>query len=689
MIIANPARLGATAILLCSISGLALAQGTAEDPATLLPPIYIAGSAIKGPQSTASGTVFDPATLGTPSYLDGGAVLTTLPGIASSRMGGHGLDIVIRGLNSNQINVIDAGAVTYGGCPNHMDPPASTAAFARADRVTVTRGYASVTNGPGGTGGTVRLEREAPPASAASGFTGEAHASAGSNANALGAGGRFTWTLGNGFYVKGAVEAKDADDYADGAGRTVRSAYEQTSGGLTFGYAGQGFDIALDHDRDAARDVLFAGAGMDSPSTDTSVWRLRGGVDLDAGALRRIEAEVFLSEVDHVMDNYSLRPATGMFMRVPTTSDTRGGKVEAQLAFGSTTARVGIDHQSNNRMAILYGGMAAARPAIEAANPANARFLMWPDVTIEQTGLYAETETELDAANTLKLGLRYDHVKASAGAAAGLPGYAAAAPNGFYTTYYGTTFNDARREDNWGGLIRFEHDFGDGLTGFVGLSRSVRTADATERAMGRNNWVGNPDIAPEKHLQFDLGVEVKRDDWGLTATAYVDRVDDFILRDASTYAGVTTYRNVSAQLAGVELSGSWQSGGLQLTGDLTYTRGQNRDDDAPLAQIPPLMGKLAVSYGQGAWRLGTQMVWADGQDRIDPARDPAATPGYAVFNLFGSYDISETVTLTAGVDNLFDRAYATHLARSNAVDPALVQVYEPGRTFHLALSAKF
>jgi len=314
---------------------------------------------------------------------------------------------------------------------------------------------------------------------------------------------------------------------------------------------------------------------------------------------------------------------------------------------------------------------------------------MWPDVTIAQTGLYAETETDLAQATKLKLGLRYDHVRATAGAAGGIGGYTAPAPNGHYTTYYGTTFDTARTEDNLGGLLRLEHEFASGITGFIGLSRSVRTADATERAMGRSTWVGNPDIAPEKHHQLDLGIEVARDDWFLGATFHVDRVDDFILRDASSFAGVTTYRNVSAQLAGGELTGSRQANGFTLAGDLTYTRGQNRDDDRPLAQIPPLQGRVSLPYALDGWSLGGRVNWADAQDRIDPARDPGATPGHATLDLFARHELSDQVVLNAGIDNVFDRTYANHLSRANTFDPTVTQVNEPGRMVYLTLEARF
>ncbi|MGC9369760.1 MAG: TonB-dependent receptor domain-containing protein [Paracoccaceae bacterium] len=689
MTFTSTVRLGATAFFMSSLSSIAVAQvveiPTAEE-AIELDPILV-----KGATDTAGASSYTlvPQGISLAPAADGGELLRSVPGVTAGRMGGHGLEIVIRGQQQNQLNIIDAGSFTYGACPNRMDPPAATAAFSRADRVVIERGYHTVTNGPGGSGGAVVLERDAPEFEADKPWEIELSAGAASNSDSTDIGGSVTFDLGQGFYLKGSAEARSANNYEDGSGDSVRSAYDQNSAGLTLGYAKGGVDLAFDIERDMAEDVLYPGAGMDSPSSETKVYRLRGGIDLNFGALRRIEGNLYRTEVDHVMDNYSLRPVGMMAMRTPTTSDTTGGKLEAQLEFGATKAKIGVDVQSNTRKATAYGGMPSMIGMIEAESPALARFLIWPDVTIAQTGLYAETETALSSKMTLRFGARYDYVRARAGDAATVPGGATMSPDDYYTAQYGTTFDGAREEHNLGGLARLEYAISADTTLFAGLSRSVRTADATERAMGRSNWVGNPDIAPEKHHQIDLGLETVRDNWSLNASVYADRVDDYILRDAFSVPGVTTYRNVQARLAGVELSGAWERNGFIISGDATWTHGQNLTDDRALAQIPPLNGQIAFSYGQDAWRAGARVNWATKQTRIDPARDPGKTPGYTTLDLFGSYQLGDNATLLAGVDNVTDETYADHLSRTNLFDPTLTRVNEPGRSFYLKVEARF
>ena len=680
-------RLSAYAILMSSLSSFAMAQATetnGNDEAIELAPITVEDTTDMVGASTV--ILGDQPMMSTPAA-DGGEFLRAVPGVTSGRMGGHGLELVIRGQSQNQLNIIDTGSFTFGGCPNRMDPPAATAGIARADKIIVERGYQSVTNGPGGSGGSVILEREAPEFAENNPLSFGISSGLSSNSGKFNLNGDFSLDLGQGFYIEGYAGYKTSGDYEDGDGKSVRSSYDQTSAGLTFGYEGNGVDLAFDIERDKVEDALFPGAGMDSPLSDTSIYRLRGGVDLDAGILRRIEGNLFLSEVDHVMDNFTLRPAGMMYARTPTTSDTHGGKIEAHLEFGATKAKIGLDLVSNNRMATLYSAMMPA--PVLGESPTVARFLMWPDVTISQTGLYGETITALSDRTTLTLGARYDYVKATAGAANTVPGGSAASPNTFYTAQYGTTFDEARTENNIGGLARIDYALDADSNLYVGLSRSVRTADATERAMGRSNWVGNPDIAPEKHHQLDFGYERDGGNWSFNAAVYADKVDDYILRDQFSVAGVTTYRNVDAFLTGVELSGSWTKGGWVMMADATYTRGKNETDGRDLAQIPPLMGSLTMSYGENAWRAGGRINWATAQTKIDPSRDPGATPGYATLDLFGSYELSDNTILVAGVDNVFDKTYANHLSRTNVFDPTSFQVNEPGRTLYIGLDTRF
>ena len=100
----------------------------------------------------------------TPSYAnsDGADYLKSTAGLTAGRFGGHGLELFIRGQSQNQLNIIADNAFTFGGCPNRMDPPSAYLNINSFDTIKVTKGYQSVLNGPGASGGAIILERHAP-----------------------------------------------------------------------------------------------------------------------------------------------------------------------------------------------------------------------------------------------------------------------------------------------------------------------------------------------------------------------------------------------------------------------------------------------------------------------------------------------------------------------------------------------
>ena len=67
-------------------------------------------------------------------------------------------------------------------------------------------------------------------------------------------------------------------------------------------------------------------------------------------------------------------------------------------------------------------------------------------------------------------------------------------------------------------------------------------------------------------------------------------------------------------------------------------------------------------------------------------QDYGETAGYGMLDLSGRFRILRSLSVFAGVDNLFDRNYANHLNRGNLFDPEPVRINEPGRTFWIRLA---
>ncbi len=631
---------------------------------------------------------------------DGGDFLRSVPGISGSRMGGHGIDPVIRGMQGNQINITTDNIYTYGGCPNRMDPPSSFVPVETFDLVTISQGYRTVTKGPGGSAGHVAFERLAPVFGEGEWIQGMA--GGGIESNGLTRDAFADVAVGHqGFYLRGIVAAKEAGDYEDGAGEEVRSSFSQRSAEFTAGYqAPSGLEFSLSGGLASTEDALFEGAQMDAPLDDSQKFRGMATIPIHDSLFREVRAEAYFSGVDHVMDNYSLRTRSApMAMRVDSDSDTYGGSVAADAEIAGMQLTLGVDLQRNQRLALRYAGMMDTN-----VNTLNS--IMWPGTEIRNIGLFAEGKRSLTDDLRLLVGARYDRVDVSLDRANETVAATGRSPSDLYALYYGADSGN-RSENNFGGLAFLEYD----LTGTVmltaGVSRSVRTADATERSMasdrGAGSWVGNPAIAPEAHHQAEIGVDVSRTTWSASANVYANWVNDFILRDTARGQdgvllanGATIYRNVDAFLTGATVAGRYRlMESWVVDASATYTFGQNVSDGGPLAQIPPLDGKVALTYEGEGWSLGGTVNGALTQTRVDDdpttgsGLDTGKTSGWVTVDLHATVDLVAPFKLRAGVTNLLDKEYAYHLNRANAFDPTNVQVNEPGRSVYLRVSASF
>ncbi len=646
---------------------------------------------------------------------DGGDLLKTLPGIAGGRMGGHGMDPVLRGQSHNRINILLDGAYVYGGCPNRMDPPSSYGTSETYDEVEVIKGAQSLQHGGGGSGGTVLFKRNTERFTEETWYRGKA--SAGYRGNADVREGFFDLAIGKpGGYGRIIGNTSRGDDYEDGDGNRVRAGYEENTGNLLLGLTpGPDSKIELGYEVTRADDLTYAGSGMDTPFTDHDMFRLKTDHKWKEGLVRGVKVELYNSQVDHLMDNYTLRsPPTmmgnAMYMRTPSESDTRGGRLVLSLATSFASWDVGIDYQDNERTAVMYDSATASADDVNRVNS-----YLWPDASIESTGLFAEMERELGASDRMKAGVRVDFVRAEANRADADPPDQMRMMNGnmmtvnmmsandLYTTYYGAASGSREKETNVGGLLRFEHDYADDVTAYLSLSRNVRTADATERFMAKNNrtasnrWVGNPFIDPEQHHQLDLGVQFMKETWDLDGSLFYNRVSDYILRDRDHARGnATIYRNADARFFGGELSVNRRWNGWLRSGvNLAYVYADNTSDDRPIAQTPPLDVALTTDYEKDSWHLGAKVRLVAKQTRVDDdintgsGQDVGQTAGFQVADLYGSYRFENGVRFKAGVNNLFDTTYAEHLNRGNTFDTTQTQVNEPGRSVWVTADMAF
>ncbi len=627
---------------------------------------------------------------------EGGEILRNTLGVDASRMGGHGLDPTIRGQSQTQLNVILDDAYLHGGCPNRMDPPTSFANIESYDSVRIIQGVETLQYGTGGTGGTILFERGLPEM----GTHGKIEVGAGSNAYKSSANAEVSTRSELG-YIRAFAINKDGSNYKDGNGNTVRASYSTEHHGVIAGLTPKaGERIEMSAEKIVTHNALFQGSGMDAPYDEMNIMRLKYRSSNGFGFVDGVKADLSYAADEHLMDNYSLRPNMAMRMKSPTTSNTLSGKLALTSKLSSSTSvEYGLNIQNVNRKAELVRVMPL---------PQTNMSFNWPNVSTDRIGVFAEALHKLTNESRVKAGVRVDKVTAEADLLNAKANPMAITPAQMYDRVYGYKGDGKANEDHWSALARYELDLAKDLTWFTGVSRTMRTADETERffangasvnATGSFNtpgsaWVGNPNLNPEKHVQIDTGLSKQTEHYGWRATVFYDAVQDYILRDQRmvTNGKITTYRNVNATLYGAQVEGytgfAWNT---QLAGGLNYVNSHNDSDNRNIAQTPPLSGYVALNKQAGDLGLGARFRFQDKQSAIDTLSglDTQKTPAWSVLDLYGSYRINKTVKVMAGVDNVFDHAYFQHVGRTDSLTGNTINLYEPGRSAWVKLSAKF
>jgi len=693
------------------ISQNALAQTVIITPQNYIDDIVVTGRLLQKPALSSS---VPKETEGKPSA-DAGDYLRNIPGVTSGRMSGHALEPVIRGQSRSQINIINDGAILEGAGPNRMDTPASFADIDTADIVIVHRGYQSVQYGSGGSGGTIIVKHHPPTFETGRDIKGRLDGAYESNGDIWSTAGNISARTGH-FYLRLNAHFKNAGNYRDGKGNTVKTAFKNYGGSGEIGYSNDVTLINVGISHEENRNILFPGAGMDSPEGSGTILRGKLRHEFDTtGPLKTIEMDIYKSQAKHIMDNFSLRGRMMMYRRSELDAVTTGGKIAANLEIKNANIDVGMDIKNLNHDGLRRGNDR------DRTNLTLIQSILIPDASIRNIGLFAEGTLPLSDDFTLKAGIRYDNVTSSAGKAdiknsLVMTGMMPMSPNRLYAQYYGLKAT-SQTDNIFGGLLRLEYDMTDDAAFYLGLSRSNRSANSVERYMAslmsnvtmpsgmmmNMSWIGNPALAPEKHTQFDMGFGLRKENWNILFSGYYDHINDYIFRDrAHGQIGIIPtnnaliYRNINARIWGIEVEGHIDiTDKLKAFGNISYTNGHHLNLDIPLYQIPPFSYDMTLIYEGDFWSLGNHIHGALKQNRVDDnimlgsGRDAGETDGYAVMDIFASVQILGKTKIRLGLANLFDKSYANHLNRENLDDGAAIRVNEPGRSVYVRLQSEF
>ena len=617
---------------------------------------------------------------------DAGDYLQTIPGFSAISGGGSNSDPVFRGMFGSRLKLLSNGGEMLGACPSRMDSPSSYITPENYDSLTVIKGPQTVLWGPGNSAATILFERD-PENFSEPGARVDASVLGGSH-------GRFDRNIdaaagSQAGYIRLLANRSSSDDYEDGNGDEVHSRWDKWSSDLVMGWTPDAdtlLELTLGRGNGEAR---YAGRGMDGSQFERESLSLRFEKTGLGEVLQELDARIYYNYADHVMDNYSLRtpPTTGMMaggMGTAVDRRTLGGRIAGTWLWADYELVAGMDAQTNEHRR-------RSAPGVDAY-----KALPWDkDAEFTQYGAFAELTRTLTANTDLISGLRIDRMSVTdrRTESCSMMGM---------MCQTNPTADDERTDTLYSGFVRYEHQLqGLPATAYIGLGHSQRFPDYWELFSAGAEAFAT--VNPEKTSQLDLGLNYSEGALDAWVSAYVGQVRDYILF-VETVNGMgmsTTHAdNIDARIMGAEMGAEYRwSDNWKSDVSLAYAWGKNSSDDEALPQMPPLEGRLGLTWEQGdfsasgLWRVvAEQTRVAEGKGNVT-SKDFSDSNGFGVLSVNTAYRVNQHFKVSTGIDNLLDKSYSEHLNQLGVAggqgQSASERFNDPGRTLWARLDMSF
>jgi len=622
---------------------------------------------------------------------DMGEALKQVEGISYVHKGAIANDVVIRGFQKDNINVLVDGVRLHGACPSRMDPPSFHYDFSEIEQVKVIKGPYDLSN-PGGLGGMIDAQTKKP----GKGLGGDVNLSYGDwnsfNASATASYGAdaYDGLLGYAYKYSDVPESGDGKRLTEIYPATSRNrykpnaidskAYEINTGWGKFAInPTENSRSEVSYTYQDADHVLYPYLKMDADYDRTHRLNWTYRVQKISPVLQDLKLQAYWDKVDHLMDDKlrdSSNPppaAVNRFYSMQTDAKTQvyGAKLTAALAVGPGTLKAGLDYYNRNWDAVNQrAGYFAYRDTA-----------MIPDVSIDNLGMFGEYELPVGSQFTLKGGLRGDLTWAEANKT-----------NTLVSAGTSRDFTDVSAN------LQLTYTPLKGLDIFTGIARGTRPPDQQELYLDvpvaalsatSNYWHGNRDLKSTVNHQADIGARYSAERFYVNASVFYSDLQDYINFYQIPATFEKSYQNIHATMWGAEL-GSQVSLPLDLflRGSLSYVEGQNETDNRALSEIPPFRGSVSLRYDNGSFFFEIMENLARKQDRVDSNLQETTTAGWATTDIKSGINY-QGFSVMLGISNLFDKQYLSHLSYARDPFQSGVKVPENGRNVYLSLGYKF
>jgi outer membrane receptor protein involved in Fe transport len=547
-----------------------------------------------------------------------------LPGVHTMSTGAQVGKPVIRGLTGSRVLVLEDGHRLEDYSWSDEDGPSIDARS--VERVEVIRGPASVLYGSDALNGVVNAVPADLPEPAGNqrvlhlggaAYFGSNNSEAGASARVEGASGPWGWRVFGIGRRAGDLNTPDGElantgFFAGTGDGAVSRRSDNGSATLRFTHYGGEFKL-LEKEGPPSGEAEEGG-----PERKLADSRLQLGINHLFGNIRlEVRAQGQRHNLIEVADDPNAPP---------------GEKKESEqfnLLLNTGTLDV-VAHHGGSKWTGAFGVSGLAQ-----SNDTRGPIPLVPDASVASGALYAFEQRRLGRVDVLA-GARFDAIQLDADANAGL---ALAAQSRDYQQFSG----------NMGAVYNATKELSVGANvGQAWRAPTLFELFTNGPHLGELRYeIGDPDLDPEKGLDFDASLRWQNDRVRADVAAYRNQMSDFIfVRPTDEYHALASgdslrvyeYRQSDAVLEGGELGVEVIAhGNLTLHGRFDYVWGQDEAGDEPLPLIPPAHGAVGfkLHWFNMGWAdqamLGAEVVGVAEQTRRSEFDTPTAS--YAMLHL--------------------------------------------------------
>jgi len=615
------------------------------------------------------------------------ALSDKVPSIDMNRRSGIANDIFIRGQKRDNISIEVDGTKVCGACVNRMDPPISHILANQIDEIEVIEGPYDVETFGTMSGG-LKIKTKKPTQK----FQGEVNLGYGSwDYKKAG----LTLSGGNDIIrvlISGSIE--NSEQYEDGNGNTMSEqvdkavaagivptmnafqpqykdmdAYEKKSlMAKAFITITDDQELRLSYTTNKSDDVLYANSQMDAEYDDSDIYSVEYDVNNLTDTYENLNLQYYYSKVDHPMSTkYRNAGATAYKTNFLKTS-MKGLKLKNEFDLDTYNLVVGLDGSKRT-----WEGESFTTNVATGVVSGNAVSLT--DTETENHAIFAKVTKDFNDLN-VKVGARYDSTDIT--------------PNDVTKL--------ARDYNAFNANIVATYNLDKDSKVFLGLGQAYRVPDARELYMTTPS-PGNQNLDQTRNREVDLGYEQKSDSFNFKVKAFYSKLENYIYykRMNTTMASA---QNIDAKVYGTELSSEFfATDDVTVDAAISYKRGKKDEaiagqTNTNLADMAPLRGNIGATYEyMNNSTLRAEVQASDKWDDIDSDNGEQVIDSWTVVNLKAQHEFSKSLNLTVGVNNAFDKAYATSNTYSDLVllstGSVEMLMNDPGRYFYTNLTYKF